>query len=38
MAPYSPDFSAWTPLLQVSATPGGSQSIGVRCSTPAPMT
>jgi hypothetical protein len=37
ISPYSPAFVAWTPLLLVRATPDGSQSIGIRCSTPAPM-
>jgi hypothetical protein len=34
---YSPALSACAPLLLVIVTPAGTQSIGHRCSTPAPM-
>ena len=38
MSPYSPALSACAPRLLTTVTPSGTQSMGHRCSTPAPMT
>ena len=37
MSPYSPALSACAPRLLTTVTPSGTQSMGHRCSTPAPM-